>query len=339
MSKKAHGRPPFGLLSEPVGPVERDAFELRKPTGGKAGWWSRRFGFKHFQYMGAVSHDLFVGCAIADAGLVVNVFAYMFDPRTRRMQKRGWESVLGRGFRYNPDPDRGVSRFSSRHGSVTMRAERGTDGETQAKTLQVEFGSDLLIDLSFEDGPPFEPMRICTQTGANGWAYAQKVAGVPARGMVRGRLGEFDLQEINAFAHHDFTVGYLRRETSWHWACLSGVAGSGEALGLNVSCGVNETAFTENCIWCDGRLLKVDTVFFDFDDDALDEPWEITSHDEKVDLRFTPLGAYRAQRNAWIAATNFHQLFGRFDGVLRCGGREVVIDGMHGFAERQYLRW
>jgi hypothetical protein len=339
LSKKIHGRPPFGLLSGPVGPVERGAFELRKPTGGKAGWWSRRFGFKHFQYMGAVSHDLFVGCAIVDAGLVVDVFGYMFDPRTRRMQKRGWESALGRGFRYNPDPDRGVSRFSSRHGSVTMSAERDADGETQTKTLQAELASDLSIDLSFEDGPPFEPMRICTQTGVNGWTYAQKVAGVPARGTVRGQLGEFDLQEINAFAHHDFTVGYLRRETSWHWACLSGVAGSGETLGLNVSCGVNETAFTENCIWHDGRLLKVDTVFFDFDDDALEEPWEITSHDGKVALRFTPLGAYRVQRNAWIAAANFQQLFGRFDGILRCDGREVVIDGMHGFAERQYLRW
>jgi len=339
LPKYAHGRPPFGILSEPVGPIERNVFELRKPTGGRAGWWSRRFGFKHFQYIGAVSDDLFVGCAIADAGLVVNVFAYMFDPHTRRMQKHGWESPLGRGFSYNPDPDCGVSRLSSRQGSVTMKAERAPDGDAQTKTLQVELGSDLFIDLSFEDGSPFEPMRICTQTGACGWTYAQKVAGVPARGSIRGRLGEFDLQEIGAFAHHDFTAGYLRPETSWHWACLSGVTAGGESLGLNVSCGVNETAFTENCIWCDGRLLKVDTVFFDFDDDDLNQPWKITSHDGNVDLRFTPLGAYRSERNAWIAAVSFHQLFGRFDGVLRCEGRDVAIEGMHGFAERQYLKW
>lgn len=38
-------------------------------------------------------------------------------------------------------------------------------------------------------------------------------------------------------------------------------------VGLNLSCGVNETSFTENCYWLDGELLKVDSVRFDFDRD------------------------------------------------------------------------
>ena len=339
MRKTAQGRPPFGILSEPVGPIERDAFELRKPTGGRAGRLASRLGFKHFQYIGAVSDQLFVGCAIADAGLVTNVFAYVFDPRDGRMQSCGWESFLGRGFSYNPDPDNGVSRFDSRRGSIAMTADLHSETGWQSKTLQVDLKTGLQIELRFDDGPLFEHMRICTQTGATGWTYAQKVAGVPARGSVRSELGEFRLEDLNAFAHHDFTAGYLRPQTNWHWACLSGAADSGEVLGLNLSCGVNETSFTENCIWLDGRLLKVDTVFFDFDDDDLDQPWTITSFDSKVELRFTPIGAYRSERNALVAATNFHQLFGRFNGIIRCPDRDIAVTDMYGFAERQYVKW
>ena len=339
MAREVAGRPPFGILDAPVGAIERDAFELRTPLGGRAGWWRRRLGFKHFQYMGAVSDELFVGCAIADTGLLVNVFAYLFDPRDRRMEKRGWEALLGRGFRYNPDPDAGESRFESKHGRVSMSARREEGGAVQTKRLEVETAAGLSIELEFDDAPPFEPMRICTQTGATGWTYAQKVAGVPARGRVRGGLGTFDLAELGAFAHHDFTAGYLRPETYWHWACLSGRLPTGESLGLNLSSGVNETGVTENCLWLDGRLAKVDGVLFDFDEDDLDLSWEITSHDGSVSLRFEPLGAYRVERNAWITATRFAQLFGRFEGFVRIEGQEHTIDGMHGFAERQYLRW
>ncbi len=334
MRRYEPGRPPLGILAEPVGPVAREGYDLRTPMGGRAGWFARRFGFKHFQYMGAVSDKLFVGCAIADAGLLVNSFAYAFDPRSRQLCKRGWERPLGRGFAYNPDPDDGVSRFTGARGSVTMTAVQGR----HEKRLQVEL-DDLEIDMAFVDAPPFETLRICTQTGATGWTYAQKVAGVPATGTVRCALGEFNLEEINAYAHHDFTAGYLRAQTNWYWACLSGRAASGEVIGCNLSSGVNESGVTENCLWCDGRLFKVDSVLLECDEDDLERPWEISSHDGAVALVFTPLGAYRARRNLWLAGNNFQQLFGRFDGVIRCGEREIVVRDMGGFAERQYLKW
>ncbi|MEZ4550591.1 MAG: DUF2804 family protein [Desulfobacterales bacterium] len=32
----------------------------------------------------------------------------------------------------------------------------------------------------------------------------------------------------------------------------------------DLACGVNETSYTENAFWIDGRMTKVDTVAFDF---------------------------------------------------------------------------
>ncbi len=329
------GCPRFGLFDEPVGPISPGDFVPRNPMGGRAGLLSRRFGFKHFQFMGAVSPDLFAACAMVWTGLVASAFLYVFDPSSRRMIRHDFEALLGRGFEYNPDPDDGVSRLEKGGNRIEMRAVAATG----RKRLVVQLRDGLEIDLAFEDAPPFEPMRICTQTGATGWTYAQKVAGVPAEGRVRCAWGDFDLSALSAHAHHDFTAGYLRHETWWHWACLSGVAPDGARVGLNLSCGVNETSFTENCVWHEGRLIKVDGAAFHFDPDDLMRPWEVRSSDGKVALNFTPFGRFATRRNLLVLATNFNQLFGRFEGILPSGNGPIEVHDLLGFTERQFVRW
>src|SRR5690606_9267474 len=150
-------------------------------------------------------------------------------------------------------PDVGICEL--RQGRNLLRLENCAD--TGEKRLRVELDDGTRIDASFsEREPAFQPMCICTPTAVNGWVYAQKVAGVACRGQVRSALGNFDLAQIGAFAHHDWSAGYMRPETNWNWACLSGPA-DGLRVGLNLSCGVNETSFTENCFWLDGELIKV----------------------------------------------------------------------------------
>jgi hypothetical protein len=44
--------------------------------------------------------------------------------------------------------------------------------------------------------------------------------------------------------------------------------------------------------------------------------------------------------NLGLFASNFNQLFGRFDGELRLkDGRSLTIDGQYGFVEEQYAKW
>ncbi|HDQ4518396.1 TPA: DUF2804 domain-containing protein [Pseudomonas aeruginosa] len=147
------------------------------------------------------------------------------------------------------------------------------------------------------------------------------------------------LQALDAFAHHDWSAGYMRPETFWNWACLSGEA-DGLRVGLNLSCGVNETSFTENCYWLDGELLKVDSVRFDFDRDQPLRPWTIRSYDGQVELRFEAHGMHQERLNLGLLASNFKQIFGCFSGVLRPRGRaEVRIERLWGFVEDQYAKW
>ena len=148
-------------------------------------------------------------------------------------------------------------------------------------------------------------MRLCTRAGATGWVYARKTAGLGMHGTLRWGATSYDLGAIDIYGHHDWSAGFMRRETFWNWGCLAGPTSDGRIAGLNVSCGVNETGVTENCFWVDGRLHKVDTVAFDYDQRDVMKPWRLCSADGRVALDFVPEGMHVERLNAVILADQF----------------------------------
>ncbi|MCU9950000.1 DUF2804 domain-containing protein [Pseudomonas sp. PDM13] len=332
----AGGQPHYGLFDGTPGLVNYRDFDFRSPMGRRLGALAKWRRFHQFQYFGLISDQLIGGCALANLSLAGIGFVYLFHPASGRMIERQFKLPLGMGTRFSQVPDEGVCEL--RQGRNLLRLENSPN--PKEKRLLVELDDGTRIDACFsEDEPAFQPMSLCTPTAVNGWVYARKVAGVTCRGEVRSALGDFDLQAIGAFAHHDWSAGYMRPETFWNWACLSGEA-QGQRVGVNLSCGVNETSFTENCFWIDGELIKVDCVRFAFDRDRPLEQWLITSNDGQVELRFTGTGLHKERLNLGFIASNFKQIFGRFDGVLRPHGRAPVsIDGLWGFVEDQYVKW
>jgi hypothetical protein len=210
----------------------------------------------------------------------------------------------------------------------------------RARRLVVDAGP-ISIDARFdEERPPMEPLRICTRAGATGWVYARKTAGLGMSGRVRCAGTEYDLGTLDMYGHHDWSAGFMRRETFWNWGCLAGRTADGRIAGLNVSCGVNETSFTENCFWLDGRLHKVDTVAFEYDQRNLLRPWRLRSADGRVDLAFAPEDMHVERVNALVLASNFHQLIGRFTGTLTTEkGERVEVRELLGFCEDHYAKW
>ena len=89
-----------------------------------------------------------------------------------------------------------------------------------------------------EETPPMEPMRLCTRAGATGWVYARKTAGLGMRGTLRWDDTTYDLGAIDIYGHHDWSAGFMRRETFWNWGCLAGRTSRRPASpACNVSCG------------------------------------------------------------------------------------------------------
>ncbi len=74
----------LGIFAEPIDEVNYRDFDLRTPLGGRAGPLRRHFGFKQFQFLGALSEAVVFGCAIADLKYLSTAFVYVYEPATRR---------------------------------------------------------------------------------------------------------------------------------------------------------------------------------------------------------------------------------------------------------------
>ena len=329
---QANGQPHYGIFPAAPGEVNWRNFDFRSPMGRRLGALAKWRRFHQFQYFGIVSDELIGGCALADISLLTAGFVYLFHPASGRMIEREFKRPLGNGTDFSQRPNDGACELRS--GANLLRL----DNRGSVKRLLVELDDGTRIEASFSE-QQFEPMCICTPTAVNGWVYAQKVAGVRCHGSVRSALGDFDLQALDAFAHHDWSAGYMRPETFWNWACLSGEV-AGTRIGLNLSCGVNETSFSENCYWLDGALHPVGGVHFQFDRDDPLQPWRIVSGDGQVELSLRGHGLHREHLNLGVLASNFKQVFGCFQGTLRPTGRPpLVIDNLWGFVEDQYVKW
>ena len=103
--------------------------------------------------------------------------------------------------------------------------------------------------------------------------------------------------------------------------------------------GINETGFTENAFWVNGRLIKADVANFVYDDRNLLKPWQVASNDGRIQLRFFPEGERSAALRTGLVTSQFFQPFGRFEGFLRGNGSPCELDAVSGFTEEHYAVW
>ena len=342
----SHGKPHFGRFEHAVNEVNVDNADYRTPMNKKASKWQRHFNFKRFQYFGGISEDLIFGCALADLRYLGAAFVYVYRTSDRKMLTWQFKRPLAFGLDMTNRPDNGVSTFKARKRSINMRYQLNSQGERR-KILEIDFGKELKIQAETLEPRQFEEMALCTPTAVNGWVYAQKTAALAATGEIHCALGNFNLEEIACYGHHDFSAGYMRRETFWNWACFSGVAYSStqkaetkEPLGLNVSWGVNETGYSENCFWVGNRIHLLPQVQFKFDRDDVNSTWRVSSENGQIDLSFVPQGMHKEHLNAKFMATNFKQIFGKFKGhLVTAEGIRYDIENQYGFVEDQYSKW
>jgi len=330
-----------GVFAGSVPRINGRDYDYRTPMGARHNALARHFHYKQFQYFGVLSDRVLAGCALAHTGYIGLAFVYVYDTRSRRMVSETFRVPLGRGLAMSDSPVSGETRFDGGGARIRMHYGTRSDG-TLEKRLFVRTPGGIAIEAGLHEAPPFDVLSICTRTGYSGWTYTNKVAGLPVSGHVESPLGRVDLAEAGACGNHDFSTGFMRRETFWNWACLSGHAGA-HTVGLNLSCGVNETSFSENCVWVDGQRIATGLARFEFDRANPEKPWRVTSGDAgtpgSVDLVAVPAGMHSERMDLGIFASNFKQCFGTFSGTIRVGTQTLVIDKLWGFVEDQYAKW
>ncbi|MCE9598494.1 MAG: DUF2804 domain-containing protein [Spirochaetia bacterium] len=321
-----------GIFSKPITLVRPSDFVLRKPLGKIRGALAKRFAYKQFHYMGGISDSLVFGTAIVDLRYLSTVFYYVYDLKTGREFRNTWRKPLSSNVSFSEDPESGSVVYGSGKNFARVHIENGK------RILEVVAAGKQIIYAAFPDSEPdVQPLRICTRAGYTGWVYVRKTGGVPLSGIVDCELGKFNVKDC--LGHTDYSVGYMRPETWWNWAFASGKVG-GKNFAMNVSCGVNETSYTENCYWLDGKLQSLPQAKFDFDAENPMGPWNISSSmNDDFSLNFTSRGVHKEHVNAGKIASRFSQMYGSFSGIISLNGKKVSAKDLLGFTEDHYAKW
>jgi hypothetical protein len=327
------GRPCFGIFRRPLTSLNLDDF---RPYGVKDGTASIRrrilkYRIKRWEYLGICNTDIIFGVAVVRLGYMCNLFAYLFERRSARISEYNILTPGGGAASFAGSSHTGGATF--KRGKTAVRVTSDPDFITVEGSIKDE----LSVSLSFHKYE--EPLVCLTRVGLKGFNYTHKEAGIPVRGMIRHKGATWDIRQEQSFGVRDYTLGYLARQTFWNWASGGGVDQAGNRVGFNLVQGVNETGFTENAFWINGRLVKTDVADFRYDDLDLLKPWRIASNDGRVRLRFLPEGKRSADIHAGLIVSQFHQPFGRFEGILRDGDRVRELQNVSGFTEEHYAKW
>ena len=332
----ANGQPQYGLFNHPIREINYADFDYHTVMDNKANPVIKHFHFNQFQFIGLLSEDFILGCALVDLKYVSNAFVYLYDRKTNELDEYSFIQPLGVNTKLSTKPDLGVSSFKKGRNRFLLEASE----VPRERKLKVTLKDGITIDIRVSEPEHFEPLAICTKTGYNGWAYTQKAPTLLAKGSIRWKEKSFEVSPKDCLGSYDWSCGYMRRETSWNWGSLSGFTREGDIVGFNLATGVNETSFTENGFWVNGKLHKVNQVHFEYDRKQRLQDWKMYSDDGKVNVRFEADGQRSERLNLVVLASNFTQMFGRYYGELTTNTGEIItLDGQPGFAEDHYAKW
>ncbi len=325
---KADGSIDFGLYDVPVGRVNYLDYALETPLGLRVPTLLKKLKFNQFLFLGVVGPKFILGMAIVDLKFISNGFFYIFDRDNKEFTETKKLAPSTKNAYIEPYPDKVSGHFRSRGLTIEM-----SNGKISARGKDIAFDAELnLKDIN--------PLRVCSRAGYRGWTFKQGTTSLKLQGELTLKGESFEISSPSYMGLLDWTGGYMRRKTFWNWAAISSALPDGRSLGLNLSCGVNETSFTENMFLIDNKVTKVDTVNFVFDPRDLGKDWRISSYDGKVDLVFRPESQRSEMINALFIASRFTQMMGTFKGTLKTDdGETLKIDSCPGWAEDHFAKW
>jgi hypothetical protein len=332
----ANGQPSFGIFDQSVADLNWPHLRHLNVMDQPRSYRAAQADFRQFQFVAIQGADWILGVAIAKVRYVNTAFAYLYQ-RQQPCKVEEWLHPGSVGCALSPSPTLGCSRFGWRAAKIQL--DLTSDGlRMQLNTAQLQAD----IDIKRENQAP---IALCNPTGYQGLTYTEKNLALPVSGQLvdKTRQQAFDLTK--ALGGYDYSAGFMRRETSWRWACLQGVTADGRRLAINLAAGVNETGLTENALWLDGERHLLSPAQFRFQRaSASTTPgsvtWQLTTLAGELELEFQSEFCRSERKNFAVLASNFRQYVGIYQGRLRlASGEWVAIAPQLGLAEDHYAKW
>lgn len=189
--------------------------------------------------------------------------------------------------------------------------------------------------------PTMDSMVIATPWDKkHAFYYNQKINCMRAEGYMEfdGKRYEFDPKKN--FGTLDWGRGVWTYDNTWHWG--SGNTDiDGNSFGFNIGYGFgNTSAATENVLFYNGVVHKLDDITFHIPESSYMDPWKFSSSDGRFEMDFVPALDRAACLDYKIIVSDQHQVFGKMTGkAILDDGTTIEVKDMMCFAEKVHNKY
>ncbi len=226
------------------------------------------------------------------------------------------------------------------------------------KRLQMSFkigGGKRHIACSFDNffqGKPFkcdivlEQPAMDTMVIATPWDkkhafyYNQKINTMRASGYMEYDGKRYEFNPRTDFGTLDWGRGVWTYDNTWFWG--SGNTDiNGNSFGFNIGYGFgNTSAATENVLFYNGKIHKLDDITFHIPASGYTDPWQFTSSDGRFEMDFVPVLDRAACLDFKLIVSDQHQVFGKMTGkAILDNGTVIEVKDMMCFAEKVHNKY
>ncbi len=297
---------------------------------------------KEWDYYCVLNDSGGIALTLSDMGYLgfASITVFDFDTKTETSRSVMVPLTLGK-WRLPEDSNSGVSAYENKTLKIRFAAsESRRELDFYWKNFNKDKDLSGKIELSTPDGN--ESITVATPFKENKHAfyYNRKINCLSASGSLALGKSKTFFTPADTFGVLDWGRGVWTYSNTWYWGSASGLV-SGTPFGFNIGYGFgNLSTHSENALFYNGRVHKLDRVTFDIPGDNYLEPWHFSDNQGRLNLEFIPILDRSSKTDLVIIKSDQHQVFGRFSGkAVLDDGTELNIKDLTGFAEKVYNRW
>ncbi|MBR3244849.1 MAG: DUF2804 domain-containing protein, partial [Parasporobacterium sp.] len=237
------------------------------------------------------------------------------------------------------DSSAGVTEYSDK------RLQMKFEAENERRHIICHFdrffeGKTFDCDIVLEQ-PPMESIVIATPWDKkHAFYYNQKINCMRASGFMEYNGMRYEFDPNTDFGTLDWGRGVWTYDNTWFWG--SGNTDiDGNVFGFNIGYGFGNTeAASENVLFYNGVVHKLDDVTFHLPQNGYMEPWKFSSSDGRFETEFIPVLDRSAKLDYKVLISDQHQVFGKMSGrAVLDDGKEILFHDIMCFAEKVHNRY
>lgn len=236
----------------------------------------------------------------------------------------------------------GVTEYADKRLRMRFAVEDGGARHITCRFEDFHEGKPFSCDISLAPPPPpGDSMVIATPWDKkHAFYYNQKINSMRASGWMEYNGARYEFSPAADFGTLDWGRGVWTYDNTWFWGSGNGDL-DGHAFGFNIGYGFGNTkAATENALFYDGRIHKLDDIEFHIPESGYMDPWRFTSSDGRFEMDFVPVLDRAAKLDFKILVSDQHQVFGRMSGrAVLDDGTALEIRDLMCFAEKVHNRY